>query len=247
MGSRNLDSEYTRPPPTGQLRHIRLGERVLAYRFRRGRRRTLGLVVDEYGLRAAAPHRVALAEVESFIRAKEGWILKNLAEARARARPLFAWCEGARIPYLGCEIAIVGGASVTRLVDDRLELALGRGAEPGQLREVAIAWLRAAALELFHNRIAVYAPRLDVEVRRVSLSAARTQWGACSADGRVRLCWRLVHVPLPLVDCVVVHELAHRLHMDHSPRFWRAVASVYPDFAAARRKLHSRSRKFPQL
>ncbi len=114
-------------------------------------------------------------------------------------------------------------------------------------QELVLARLRAAALELFHKRIAAFAPLLGVEARRVSLSAARTQWGACSADGRVRLCWRLVHVRLPLVDYVVAHELAHLRHMDHSPRFWRAVASVYPDFAEARHELRSRSRTLPQL
>ncbi|MCA1850924.1 MAG: M48 family metallopeptidase [Beggiatoa sp.] len=247
MGSRVIVAGHTHPSPTGQLRHIRIGDRVLAYRFRRGRRRTLRLVVDGFGLHAAGPHRVTLAEAESFIREKEGWILKKLAEARAHAWPLFAWRQGARIPYLGREIAIVCGASATRLVNDRLEVALARGADARQLREATIAWLRAAALELFHKRIAAFAPLLGVEVRRVSLSAARTQWGACSTDGWVRLCWRLVHVRLPLVDYVVAHELAHLQHMDHSPRFWRAVASVYPDFAAARRELRSCSRTLPQL
>ncbi|MGH8563929.1 MAG: M48 family metallopeptidase [Gammaproteobacteria bacterium] len=247
MGSRVIVAEHTHPSPTGQLRHIRLGDRVLAYRFRRDRRRTLGLVVDEFGLRAAGPRHVTLVEVESFIREKEEWILKKLAEASVHARPPFAWRQGARIPYLGREIAIVCGAGATRIVNDRLEVALARGTEGGQLREAIIAWLRAAALELFHKRISAFAPLLGVEVHRVSLSAARTQWGACSADGRVRLCWRLVHVRLPLVDYVVAHELAHLRHMDHSPRFWRAVASVYPDFAEARRELRSRSRTFSQL
>ncbi|MGH8589322.1 MAG: M48 metallopeptidase family protein [Gammaproteobacteria bacterium] len=71
--------------------------------------------------------------------------------------------------------------------------------------------------------------------------------GACSADGRARLRWRLVHIHLPLVDFVFAHELAHLRHMEHSPRFWRAVASVYPDFAASRRELRSRSHTLPQL
>ncbi|HEY9238395.1 MAG TPA: M48 family metallopeptidase, partial [Burkholderiaceae bacterium] len=99
------------------------------------------------------------------------------------------------------------------------------------------SWLQRQARRVFDERIAHFAPRLRVRVRRLSLSSAQTRWGSASADGSIRLNWRLIHFALPSIDYVVAHELAHLRHMDHSPRFWDVVRSVLPDYEQARGSL----------
>ena len=69
-----------------------------------------------------------------------------------------------------------------------------------------------------------------MRVRRLSVSSAATRWGSASADGSVRLHWRLIHFALPVIDYVTTHELAHLREMNHSPAFWEVVRSVLPDF-----------------
>ena len=242
------------PPraPQGRLRHVQLGGRVVPYRFRRARRRTIGIVVDQHGLAAAAPRWATLAEVEAFIREKERWILRRLDAPRHRPRPPFVWQEGARLPYLGREIVIARATHGTPgLVGDRLEVPARALSATAALRDSVMAWLKAAALALFHERIAVFAPALDVEPPAVRLSFAASQWGSCSraADGRGRvlLHWKLVHFETPLVDYVVAHELAHLRHMNHSTAFWRLVEAVYPGHRAARRALRERGHLLPDL
>ena len=66
------------------------------------------------------------------------------------------------------------------------------------------------------------------------LSSAQTRWGSASADGSIRLNWRLVHFALPTIDYVVTHELAHLREMNHSPAFWDVVRSVLPDYEQSR-------------
>jgi len=73
----------------------------------------------------------------------------------------------------------------------------------------------------------------------LSLSSASTRWGSASADGSIRLNWRLVHFAVPVIDYVVAHELAHLREMNHSDAFWDVVRSVMPDFEAARGTLKS--------
>ena len=97
--------------------------------------------------------------------------------------------------------------------------------------------MQRQARRVFEERCAYFAPRLAVRVRRIALSSAATRWGSASADGSVRLNWRLVHFALPTIDYVVAHELAHLRHMDHGPLFWDAVRSVIPDVDGARRRL----------
>jgi predicted metal-dependent hydrolase len=232
-------------PPKGRTRHIQLGGRVVFYTFRRARRRTIGIEIDEQGLQASAPRWVTLTEVEAFIREKQAWVLRKLHEARVNARAPFVWREGARLPYLGAEVGVFSApnGTPTRLVGDRLELAVAAGT----LRDSALGWLRERALMLFGERVDALAPGMEVGVRRLSLSNARTQWGSCSTDGGVRLSWRLIHLRLALIDYVVAHELAHLRHMNHSVRFWRAVEGVFPDYRAARRELRALSHSLPEL
>jgi len=80
------------------------------------------------------------------------------------------------------------------------------------------------------------AQQLRVRCTRLALSSAQTRWGSASADGSIRLNWRLVHFGLPVIDYVVTHELAHLREMNHGPRFWAVVGSVVPDYRAARRQ-----------
>ena len=78
-----------------------------------------------------------------------------------------------------------------------------------------------------------------MRVRRLALSSATTRWGSASADGSIRLNWRLVHFGMPVIDYVVAHELAHLREMNHSPAFLEVVRSVIPDVDAARGALRA--------
>ena len=80
----------------------------------------------------------------------------------------------------------------------------------------------------------------------LSLSSARTRWGCCSASG-IRLNWRLIHLPLDLVDYVVAHELAHLREMNHSARFWAEVARLCPDWRERRAALKKHGGEIPLI
>jgi predicted metal-dependent hydrolase len=118
-----------------------------------------------------------------------------------------------------------------------LRLGLPLNAEPPQIRDAVQAWLMRQAKVLFVERLNHFAPQLGVQWQRVSLSSAATRWGSASANGEIRLNWRLVHHKRDVIDYVVAHELSHLRVMDHSPRFWETVQSVMPDYAQRRRVL----------
>jgi predicted metal-dependent hydrolase len=120
-------------------------------------------------------------------------------------------------------------------------------AQPGELRERAIAWIREQALALFRERVAMLSARSGLTASAIGLSNASTQWGSCNRKGRILLNWRLMMFPLHLIDYVVVHELAHRRELNHSRRFWAIVASLCPDHVSARRELHRVARALPEL
>jgi predicted metal-dependent hydrolase len=242
--------------PPLEFRHPRTHREVLltghrvGYELRRSRRRSIGFVVAAEGLSVSAPRWVGVGEIEAALREKASWILRKLQEQRERASRLEAarvdWREGATIPFLGDTVILVldprtTGAVLHSAADalpgvPRLTLHLGlpQTAEPDQIRDAVQSWLQRQAKRIFEERCALFAQRLQVRMTRLSLSSAATRWGSASADGSIRLNWRLVHFGLPVIDYVVTHELAHLREMNHGPAFWDVVRSALPDFEQAR-------------
>ena len=234
-------------------REIRLREHLVAYALRRVRRRTIGFIVGAEGLAVNAPRWVGISDIESALREKADWILRKLAEQQDRAqRQLQAkvdWRDGAAVPFLGETVIVVLDARATGAMLNtdaqslpgvpRLTLHVGltHTATPEQIRDAVQSWLQRQAKRVFQERVNHFADKLGVRCTRLSLSSAQTRWGSASADGSIRLNWRLVHFALTTIDYVVTHELAHLREMNHSPRFWDVVRSVLPDYERVRGSL----------
>jgi predicted metal-dependent hydrolase len=237
-------------PPAGTLRYIQLGSEIVGYRFRRAHRRSIGIVIDDDGLRVAAPGHTPITEVEAFIREKARWVLKKLSEWRnAPKPPVVNWADGATIAFLGAPLTIelLPDRRDISLENGRLGIGLAPRGGPAALRKRGIAWIKERARSLLSERLALYAARLGVPTPALTLSNARTQWGLCREDGQVRLNWRLIHLPMHLVDYVVAHELAHLREMNHSARFWAVVGGLYPDYRNARSELRRCNHRLPIL
>lgn len=243
---------------------------LVAYQFRRGKRRTIGFSVGPEGLCVSAPKWVPLYEIDKAVLEKGPWILKKLRETRERHQRMesarIQWQDGTVLPFLGQSIRVVldprhafGGVGAElkpgadHVVLDTgargvqggmrgdqhatLQVALPHSATADQIRDAVQAWLMRQAKRIFAERLDHFAPDLGVQWRKLSLSSAGTRWGSASADGSIRLNWRLIHFGQSVIDYVVVHELSHLRVMDHSPRFWDTVRAVVPDYAVLRGQL----------
>lgn len=242
-------------------REIRLGDCRVAYALRRARRKSIGFSVGPEGLAVSAPRWVGQGDIEAALREKAGWILRKLSEQRDRSRRMQAsrveWRDGTSLPFLGETVIVVLDPRVAGAVLNsdaqalpgvpRLTLHVGlpQQVEPAQIRDVVQSWLQRQAKRIFEERCRLFADRLGVRMSRLTLSAAQTRWGSASADGSVRLNWRLVHFGMSVIDYVVAHELAHLREMNHSPAFWDVVRSVVPDYEQLRGSL--RTEVLPQL
>lgn len=245
------------PPPVSRhpraQREVRLGAHLVGYALRRARRKTIGFVVGAEGLSVSAPRWVGIGEIESALQERAGWILRKLQEQQERARRHEAarieWRDGTTIPFLGEPVIVVLDPRATGAVLNsdastlpgvpRLTLHVGlpHTAAPEQIRDAVQSWLQRQAKRIFEERCREFAQRLGVRMTRLSLSSAATRWGSASADGSIRLNWRLIHFALPTIDYVVTHELAHLREMNHSAAFWDVVRSVLPDYESARGRL----------
>ncbi|QQC62542.1 M48 family metallopeptidase [Paraburkholderia ginsengisoli] len=234
-------------PDGSKLRSVTIGSRTLHYVLKRSARRSIGFAIDSTGLTITAPRWVTLADIETAITEKQRWIFTKLIEwqtrVEQRALPKVDWKDGAEVPYLGQPVRVKLGSPHGTLAfsahDAALQVPLPLQADPQQIKDRVQGWLQGEAKRLFGERLAIYADKLGVNYRAYALSSAATRWGSCSSDGKIRLNWRLIHFPLSIIDYVVAHELAHLREMNHSPRFWQTVESIFPEFREARQTLKS--------
>ena len=101
----------------------------------------------------------------------------------------------------------------------------------------------ARARKIFPERVTYFAERMGVTYNRITIREQKTRWGSCSSAGNLNFNWKLVLMPPELLDYVVVHELAHRKEMNHSPRFWAVVQKELPDYRERREKLKMAGRQ----
>jgi predicted metal-dependent hydrolase len=248
-------------------REVRLKDAVVAYAFTRAKRKSIGFVIGPQGLVVRAPRWTPLHEVDAALQEKGDWILRKLQESRERQSRAHSarveWRDGVCIPYLGHAIAVVldptrgfsgkgaqlkpcdaasntacdGGTALAAGVPHALHVGLPKAATPDQIRDAVQAWLMRQAAAHFKQRMDHFTPLLGVQWKKLRLSSAGTRWGSASADGSIRLNWRLIHFRQPVIDYVVAHELSHLREMNHSPSFWSTVATVVPDYQSLRAQL----------
>lgn len=98
---------------------------------------------------------------------------------------------------------------------------------------------KEAARALVHSRLAYFAPFYGVSYKKVFIKNSRSRWGSCSERGNLNFNYRIAFLPPALADYVVVHELCHLVHFNHSADFWREVERTVPNWRALRRQLRT--------
>ncbi len=223
-----------------------LNGREITYTLKHCRRKSIGLRIDHQGLRISVPLQTALPQVETILREKAGWITKKLEQWKDKKSLVMSWTRDAIYPLLGESWHIAqkssGEIEMARyFANETAIVAISEQSllqfNPQHIEKFVMAWYSQQAIVCFQQRIAIYAQALNVRVPPFRLSCAKTRWGSCNNRGLIHLNWRLIQMPLHLVDYVVVHELSHLMEMNHSARFWKLVGSVYLDYQTARKEL----------
>jgi predicted metal-dependent hydrolase len=213
---------------------FRGGGRVRALTVRRSATaRSLRLSVDprDGAIRLSLPTRAALKPALAWVEKKRGWI----EGALSALSPPVSIASGTVIHFRGVPVAVEwrqDGSRTVRLEGDGLVV----GGPQESLEPRILRWLRREALTTLADETRRFAALAGVTVGRVGVGDPRSRWGSCSASGDIRYSWRLILAPPEVLEATVAHEVAHRLHMDHSPAFHAAVARLLGREPAAERQ-----------
>lgn len=200
----------------------------------RSERKTLAVSIDALGMiTVRAPHSCATARIFAFLQQKETWILRKKAEREgAWMRLPTESLDGFRFLLLGKEVQI-------RLVNEK-RIALDEGViclPMDKPQERLVKWLKENAKRIFALETERIAKIGGVNFASVAVSSARTRWGSCSADNRLRYSFRLLYAPKEVIAYVIAHELAHVKYKNHAKAFWKEVERLCPDYKNRRKWL----------
>ncbi len=199
-------------------------------------------VRPQAGLAVVIPRSYRLTQIPILLNEKRRWILAKLAKCdHLRLLPSETEIEsGDTIPYLGRDLRVVKRkneeeADSIRVEENRLVVSLK--STKTRLNLVLEEWYRREAEKLIRKRGNDLCPRLGVTYSRLSVRGAKTRWGSCSQKGNLNFNWKLLMVPEPVIDYVIIHELAHLKEMNHAKQFWDLVAQHCPQWRKHRKWL----------
>ncbi|MFT3894347.1 MAG: SprT family zinc-dependent metalloprotease [Anaerolineales bacterium] len=209
-------------------------------RLIRSKRRTIALIVERDGsVTVRAPLKMSAKAIEEFVVKHADWVEKKQIEvANIAPEKTKQYEAGERFLFLGQEypLEIVKSARKKLVLEDAFKLA---ESEKENAEAVFRHWYRKQAAKIILERVALFAERYQLAVGTIRITSARTRWGSCSPKNNLSFSWRLVLTPPDVIDYVVIHELAHTVHHNHSKRFWKLVEKWMPDYKERRKQLRT--------
>lgn len=253
MTSEGKRRPATRTAPT--LDSVQIGDTTIEYEVRRSirRKKTVLTRVDRSGVTVVAPKRMGKDRIQTIVRKNASWILNQMSIASEIEEPQFV--SGESLPYLGRPTPLVVQAAdvdspQVRLDRGRLRVAapvsLDDGARTEAIRTAVVDWYRARAADDLSEMVERWWPRLGQgEKSKILIRNQRHTWASCSYDGTLRFNWRVIMLDPSTIEYIVVHELAHLTHRNHSKDFWALVLETIPDAKDRRRHLREEGRSLP--
>lgn len=215
-------------------------DQTIPYEERRSaryRRITLSILDDR--LRISAPKNVSMKQLQELLLSKQEWILKHwLAKQDTRKRPV-RYIDGEHFLYRGNNVVLKIKKHPHKMMRVFLEGQVLEVCLPLDLldqycapniQSALLSWYKAQARRVLQDKLDNQAKRMQVTFQTFRLKDQKTSWGSCSSKGNLNLNWRIIMAPDAAIDYIIIHELAHLTHLNHSGQFWQRVATFMPDY-----------------
>jgi len=239
------------------MQQIKLGNQLINYEIIRTNRKTMGIIVDhERNLIVRSPKNTTDKKIETVLKKKTGWILDKLNEMESikPAPKEKEFMTGEKLPYLGRRYRLeVNQAEISKvevklyqgkfIIEYPEKLKENDEQRRGKIKDALIEWYREHAKEKIKERVEKYKVKLDVEPNNVVVKKQKKRWGSCSSKGNLNFNWKIIMAPMSIVDYLVVHELTHLVHDNHSREFWATVGSIIPEVKDKREWLKINGRR----
>lgn len=202
------------------------------------RKKTASIKVEAGRVQVIIPHALSHEKLQQLLAKKALWIQQKI-QLQAEYQPIRSktYVSGESFAYLGKHYRlklIADSSDSVKLKNGYFVLGVaGCGsieAQEDSIKTQLQQWYCSHASERLEEKTHRYAKSMGLTVKQITVKSYKSRWGSCSADGNISYNWKIIMAPHLIVDYVVVHELSHILHYNHSPDFWKCVARYLPDY-----------------
>ena len=205
-------------------------------------RRSISLLIDHGKLEVRAPFLTDDGTIIRWVKSKSSWIQKKLSQIPEYRE--HKYIDGELFYYLGSQYPLRFDKNVKN--DRRITAKLSpenRGVFIANNKTQLQKLYRYLARNYLAKRLKELSKYTNIPYEKMRLSSAHTRWGSCSSNGTISLNWKLIMAPAGIIDYVIIHELCHVKHMNHSKLFWQLVTHYLPDCKERRKWLRQNSNK----
>lgn len=225
------------------MNYITFGKTSIPYKIVwSNKRKTVSIAVDKDGVTVVSPSDVPKEKIEEVLKKKAPWIRKQLIHFEEindyRHHRLFL--SGEKLPYLGRQYRLKVITN-TEIVKPSFKFSQGTflaempiTIKKEQYRDVLFPlyedWIKTKSIKYVNNRISRYTNILQVSPTSISIKNQEQRWGSCTPSGNILLNWRIFLAPVSVIDYVLIHELAHLKHLNHSTEFWETIRMLQQNY-----------------
>ncbi len=197
----------------------------------RSNRKTIALKIDNHcNLIIKAPTSVPISYIQKIVQQKQNWIIAKKIEVQNRKKFTRNLSNGAKITIFGNYYIINYVENLQfalHLKNNQLLIAsdLSKHIKP-LLKHLIIKM----AKEFFSVNVSKWASVMELKYNRISIKNTVSRWGSCSSLGNLNFNWKLAFAPLEVIDYIIIHELSHLRHLNHSSEFWNEVRKYCPEY-----------------
>jgi len=212
----------------------------------RSKRKTLSLTINENAeLIIRAPKRLSIEKIQDFINEKENWINRKKRLIENQIKDVTS--NHNKLLYLGNLFPINVEQNASKELFFTGEEFITNSIEPDSLSLSIKKWYKNKFKEIALPRVAYFANKHNLMVNQVRIKNQKTMWGSCSSKNNINLNYLLLMAPMGVIDYVIVHELVHTIHRNHSTDFWDSVESIMPEFQEHKRWLKKNGYKLRRI
>ena len=187
-----------------------------------------------------APFKIEQKEIDSFVLQKMGWIKKKLSlqkSIKKLIRKKFKNEENFQFLGKDLKLKITISENKKSYIDDKfIYLVLNNNKEnfKEKIKEKLETLFRETAKDVFKNKTLNEAKKIKVTPKKIIVRSYKRRWGSCSHKKDISYNWKLIMAPEKIIHYVVIHELCHLIHFNHSRDFWKSLGSILPDYKSSK-------------